>query len=482
MHYLTIFYPLKKEYIIFLIFLIGCFIKIIPELIAYPFPIGYDVVNYYIPSILYFEEELNFEEFQIYPSLLYILYKTFSLSAKDTVILLSSICYGLLSVVLFLWSQRFNLSKIQGFLMTIFIIFQISMLRTGWDLHKDIFALVIMFIVFYIITYKNRDSLINLFLILSLTVVTLFVDIMISFLTFVTLLIYCTIHKKWIYLSSIIAITSIILTIIVIFNPDHTNPIINNITKLFYEKFTIDARYSQINMFLLFIKINILNLPTFIIGLRYLKSSIFYISTIVVLIGSMSWIILPNTNLLLPDRWIILSGLFISIFSFFGLISLIYKSQNLRNHMIFSIILSFFIITGLAYMIMPNNQPFPIYAVFREHTDFFIPASMQMNVVNIDHNQDLLTTIEWINNNTESNTTIYGDNHLKGWMKITLKGNRTYDSYNDDMVNKEVIYLVDHKINNQINPDADILFTKGNFNVIKNLYSMNSVNNLTKMK
>lgn len=481
MHYINIFYPLKKEYIIFLIFFIGCFIKIIPELVAYPFPIGYDVVNYYIPSILYFEE-LNLEEFQIYVTLLYFLYTTFHLSAQDTVIILSSICYGLLSVMLYLWSQRFYLSKIQGLFMTIFVIFQISMLRTGWDLHKDIFALVIMFLVFYIITYKNRNSLINLFLILSLTVVTLFVDIMISFLTFVTLIIYCTIHKKWIYLSSIIAITSIILTIILISNPHNTNPIISNINKLIYEKFTIDFRYSQINMVLLFIKINLLNLPTFIIGLRYLKSSIFYTSTIIVLMGSMSWIILPNTNLLLPDRWIILSGLFLSIFSFFGWISLIYKSQKLRNHIMFSVILSFFIITGLAYMIMPNNQPFPIYAVFREHTDFFIPASMQTNVVDIDHNQDLLTTIEWINKNTQSNETVYVENHLKGWMKVTLKGNRTFDTYNNNMVNKEVIYLIDHKIMNKINQDVDILFTKGNFNIIKNLYSMNSVNNLTKMK
>lgn len=481
MHSINIFHPLKKEYIIFLIFFLGCFIKIIPELVAYPFPIGYDVVNYYIPSILYFEE-LNFEKFHIYVTLLYILYTTFHLSAQDTVIILASICYGLLSVMLYLWSQRFYLSKIQGLFMTIFVIFQISMLRTGWDLHKDIFAIVIMLLVFYIITYKNRDSLINLFLILSLTVLTLFVDIMISFLTFVTLIIYCTIHKKWIYLSSIIAITSITLTIILISNPHNTNPIISNINKLINENFTIDIRYSQINMVLLFIKINLLNLPTFIVGLRYLKSSIFYISTIIVLMGSMSWIVLPNTNLLLPDRWIILSGLFLSIFSFFGLISLIYKSQKLRNHIMFSVILSFLIIIGLAYMVMPNNQPFPIYAVFREHTDFFIPASMQTNVVDIDHNQDLLTAIEWINKNTQSNATIYGENHLKGWMKVTLKGNRTFDTYNNNMVNKEVIYLIDHKINNQINQDVDILFTKGNFNIIKNLYSMNSVNNLTKMK
>lgn len=481
MHSINIFHPLKKEYIIFLIFFLGCFIKIIPELVAYPFPIGYDVVNYYIPSILYFEE-LNFEKFHIYVTLLYILYTTFHLSAQDTVIILSSICYGLLSVMLYLWSQRFYLSKIQGLFMTIFVIFQISMLRTGWDLHKDIFAIVIMLLVFYIITYKNRDSLINLFLILSLTVLTLFVDIMISFLTFVTLIIYCTIHKKWIYLSSIIAITSITLTIILISNPHNTNPIISNINKLINENFTIDIRYSQINMVLLFIKINLLNLPTFIVGLRYLKSSIFYISTIIVLMGSMSWIVLPNTNLLLPDRWIILSGLFLSIFSFFGLISLIYKSQKLRNHIMFSVILSFLIIIGLAYMVMPNNQPFPIYAVFRENTDFFIPASMQTNVVDIDHNQDLLTAIEWINKNTQSNATIYGENHLKGWMKVTLKGNRTFDTYNNNMVNKEAIYLMDHKIKNQINQDVDILFTKGNFNIIKNLYSMNSVNNLTKMK
>lgn len=482
MYYLNFFYLVKREYFIFLIFCIGCFVKILPELIAHPFPIGYDVINYYIPSIIQFEKDFNFEEFQIYLSLLYTIYTAFSLSPYNTVIFLSSICYGLLSTILFLWSQRLKLSKVQGFFMTIFIIFQISMLRTGWDLHKDVLALVIMFIVFYIITYKNRDSLINLFSVSSLTFVTIFIDIMISFLTFITLIIFFTIHKKWIYLFAIMGIVLTIFTIILIFSPNYSNPIINNITKIFEEKIIVDFRYNQINMILLFIKINILNIPTFIIGLRYLKSSILYISTTVVLIGSMSWIIFPNTNLLLPDRWIILSGIFISIFSFFGIISLLYKTQKLSNSIIFSVIISFFVITGLSYMLMPNEMPFPIYAVFRENTDFFIPASMQFNSVDIEDNQDLFTAIEWINNNTESDAKIYGENYLEGWMKIMLKENRTFDSYNKNTIQSEGIYLVDYRTIEDINQSANILFRKGNFNIINNLYSMNIVNNLTKMK
>jgi hypothetical protein len=268
----------------------------------------------------------------------------------------------------------------------------------------------------------------------------------------------------------------------VIFYPQHNNPVFDNIIKILEEKFMIDNRYNQINMMLLFVTINILNIPTFIIGLRYLRASILYISTTIVLIGSFSWLILPNTNLLLPDRWIILSGIFISIFSYFGLIRLIHKSKKIRNNIIFTVIFSFFVVAGLLYMVMPYNQPFPIYAIFREYTDFFIPATMQFNSIDIEDNNDLLISIEWINNYTESDSKIYGHTSLKGWMKIMLKENRTFDSYNNNTIMKEGIHLVENNKISNINRSADVLFTRGNFHIIENLHPRDIVNNLTKMK
>ena len=39
-----------------IIFPIGCIVRLIPELFAYPFPIGYDVINYYIPMVTNFDK------------------------------------------------------------------------------------------------------------------------------------------------------------------------------------------------------------------------------------------------------------------------------------------------------------------------------------------------------------------------------------------------------------------------------------------
>ena len=39
----------KEWFLTLLVFVIGCVVRLVPELFAYPSPIGYDVINYYIP-------------------------------------------------------------------------------------------------------------------------------------------------------------------------------------------------------------------------------------------------------------------------------------------------------------------------------------------------------------------------------------------------------------------------------------------------
>ena len=70
---------------------------------------------------------------------------------------LSSITYGIFSISIYLFLQGLNNVKLD-WLMTIFILFQISTLRTTWDLQKDILALSFTFFIFYLIL-KNRKAL-----------------------------------------------------------------------------------------------------------------------------------------------------------------------------------------------------------------------------------------------------------------------------------------------------------------------------------
>ena len=136
-------------------FLIGCLIRIIPEIIAYPYPIGYDTINYYIPLVNEVEFGSLNDQFNIFPYLLAILKISTSLDPHNLMIALSSTTYGLFSVSIYLLLEELAIKH--AWFMTIFILFQISTLRTTWDLQKDILALSFTFLIFYLIL-KDRKS------------------------------------------------------------------------------------------------------------------------------------------------------------------------------------------------------------------------------------------------------------------------------------------------------------------------------------
>src|SRR6185436_367465 len=56
----------------------------------------------------------------------------------------------------------------------------------------------------------------------------------------------------------------------------------------------------------------------------------------------------------------------------------------------------------------------------------FSPVSMQFNVVDIKDNGKLLSTIEWINHNTDRDAIIIGEKHWRGLMELHLDGKRSF--------------------------------------------------------
>src|SRR5918994_7583282 len=134
---------LRKRLII-LVFLAGSVIRALPEVVAYPYPIGYDVINYYIPVITNLEEHWSVISGQlpVYTLILYSLHTATGLSPHVLVSSAGVILYGFFSVSLFLTSRkllRFN--EIYCAYLALFVILQLPVLRTSWDLQKDIFAL-----------------------------------------------------------------------------------------------------------------------------------------------------------------------------------------------------------------------------------------------------------------------------------------------------------------------------------------------------
>jgi len=452
-------------------FLLGCFIRIIPDLIAYPYPIGYDIINYYIPLADNLNAGFPYDSFQFYQYLLYLFKLFIPLNPQDLVLCLSSITYGLFSISIYLLLKGLNLKP--ALYMTVFILFQISGLRTTWDLQKDILALSLMFLILYLIledrkSYSFKRRLIHFSIIISLIILTLLTDNMIAFLLITSLSIYFLITKdrKYIIFFTITIIS--IITFVLVVNNTKNDLIINVINHILTGNIKENEKYSQLNLGILFIMMNILSFPFFIHGLKYLRELLLYIPLSVGLLGSFTWIVLPYSAILLPDRWIIISGLFVSIFSSHGLFRLFSIYNDKPNYKILSPIISFYILIGIFYMVLPYDYPFPIYGIFADYTHFFVPSTMQFNSIDIVDNRDLSIVIEWLNNHSDPKSIIYGDSYLSGWMKMLLKDNRIFQ-YNDTKSASNGIHITLANKIDSIQEPKKLLFSHGNFRVIEKI-------------
>jgi hypothetical protein len=75
---------------------------------------------------------------------------------------------------------------------------------------------------------------------------------------------------------------------------------------------------------------------------------------------------------------------------------------------------------------------------------------MQFNSIDVEDNDDLLSTIAWINKNTEQDALIVGESHLRGFMELYLEDNRTYhfsedpQTFAETLMNRgQQVYLIE---------------------------------------
>lgn len=310
---------------------------------------------------------------------------------------------------------------------------------------------------------------------------------MISFLLIISLFIYFIIKKdkKYIVSLGVIIILLVSSLLFLISDNNHDNQISRNINTILNGTIKENPHYAPLNLLILFIMINGLLLPFLFYGIKHIRELLLLIPLILTLVGSFTWIALPYSSILLPDRWIILSGIFISIFSSYGLIKLLLPSSllsdsfpfnnkyNKLNRRILVVpILFAYIVIGLLYMILPTSQAFPIYGLFSAFTQNFVPTTMQFNSIDILDNEDLLMAIDWLNNNTASDSIIYGDLYFRGWMETLLKDQRTFKFDNNMNYSHNGIYILLEAAENLteidlIHSPVKLLFSQGTFKIIE---------------
>jgi hypothetical protein len=106
------------------------------------------VINYYLPILK------NFDKY--WPAIsnqfplryhYYIQYRQYCTLTQGIMVTSATVLiFGLFLLVIFsILKNLFHLNNLQCMFISIFVIFQLSVLRTSWDLHKDMFTLTITF-------------------------------------------------------------------------------------------------------------------------------------------------------------------------------------------------------------------------------------------------------------------------------------------------------------------------------------------------
>jgi hypothetical protein len=423
----------NKKYPYLIVFSIAVILRLIPEIVALPYPIGYDVINYYLPFLVNFDNHWTSSSTQ-FPLYILLLHAITSISHIDPRIVITAsvvFIFGLFSVVIYSIARNiFHLNYFQGIFLSVFVIVQVSLLRTSWDLHKDIFALTItLFCLSYLSRIANV-SMKNMLTILPLSIICVLSDRMIGFLLISVLIVYSLIKRERI-IAILATITSIIFAI-GLFNS--IDIMTSNIMLVSTANDALQQSYNSLNLGVLFLVMCGILLPTGVIGFMKSKNVILKIPLIISLVGSFTWIIYPNTSALLPDRWIIIFSIFLSIFSGYGFVMLIESKRiaishkKLNNYLVIVIP---FLFLGSVFATSPNGSYLNFYGLFHEYVHYYDPMTMQYNSISIPESESLVSLVDWMNNNTPSGSIIVGSKHLRGWMELGLI-NRTF-LYSDNI-------------------------------------------------
>jgi hypothetical protein len=191
--------------------------------------------------------------------------------------------------------------------------------------------------------------------------------------------------------------------------------------------------FSQFDISILFLSIYGILIPFFVRGFVFTEFKgrllLIKIPLIITLFFSFTWLFIPNYGFLVPERWLLLSGIYISliaIYGFFLLIDSFLKQKKLRKVMAL-VFLFIFVVYGFLYIIMPSGViAFSLPSFFQKNTGFIFPYSMNFNSLKIIDNNDLLKSIDWINSNTSNNSIIIGSKHWRGWFSLFLQPSHQY--------------------------------------------------------
>ena len=443
----------SKKYLLLAIFL-GFLIRLIPELISFPDPIGWDTIYYAYrikEGVLFGFWDNIFSSWMIY-AILMILSDLTNFAPFILLKIVAPILYaGTSAGIYYVAIKKLKWTPKKSFLTSIIFICSLAALGISWQFYRNIFGIMILlFAIPYIkrdITWKETAILSTLGLLIAwgheLSAISIFFIVFGYF-------VLSSLRKKKIPVRLFIALIPALFIFFgnfflispyavnyptnFIWLHDSTWAHPNNlffITNYLQVNTPIESYNNYFDLFYqvstLFALLYAVLLPFIIIG--YFKDRTFNLWTILLILGSFSCLIIPFAGILLWARWMLMLNIPFTFFAANGFWKVMESCEELNlsrfkiTKKVAYIIFLIFIIMGGLFLIYPlSDDGIGLYN-WKGSFKYF-PSTMQTSSIPLQDTEALTNAYQWLNNNMNENSTLLAHDTFEFWTLLYLDKNQ----------------------------------------------------------
>jgi len=388
------------------VFLVGVVLRGIPELLVSWYPIGYETIAYYAPSMMTFPErslvDVFSSTFRAGPLFYAIMWLVCVVSQAHPYLILKvtgPVLYGCFAVSFFLFLKKgLNLDVKMAFVAALICIFSPVALRLSWDRFRNVLGSAFLFVTLTMLmsSYKFKWPITAF-----LAVITALARDIIAIVMFATVIGYAFLRRKDRGVSFLA------------FAPAFTVFLLVRAFSFYLWNYTSDEpvawSYAELlaNVFLLFTMCYLHLLPLVIKGFQ--RSKLLDPMLACLLIGSFSLLIVPWISIPGYDRWQMMLIFPFSIYAVQGLGRLHLFSKDRRKVLI--AILMVFMTIGVGYST----------GAFSYMHAPYIPVNLLQSSIDLNQTNDVIDCLQWVNNTAPSNSCIIAEERFIGWTLIYLK-------------------------------------------------------------
>jgi hypothetical protein len=389
-------------------FSVACAIRLIPEIIAKQYPIGYDTMSSYVPAML--DWPTGHHEFNpllggwLVFAILGSLYSGTHIEPVMILKIVAPVSYGVLGLGEYLFARKAMIWTPKKSFLLVFVasIYFVS-LRISWDLLRNTLGLA--FALSALAFGQNLRSFRSVVLFSALVWLTVATHLLVATLLFGIVL--ATLIRK--SAQSIIVLVSMIPGFV---QYSFSLRWIQDAGNSFLTLNSNNPQGSYVYLYTVLIFAPLI--PLAIIGAIHSKKGIpmwwLLICTAGVIGGTTP--ISLNSQLVTPERWALMLFIPLACYAVQGL-SHFSSSKNLRFRR-FRLAtyawISILIILGSTFIALPAEMALPLYGPF-------LPTSMLQSTVPLSDSGSVINCMDWLSNNTTPNSIFLVHNAFYGWAR-----------------------------------------------------------------